>query len=123
MNDFIVQLSKINSYETNWLCEQLKKNIDLVEISYGYQDLCDYDGNILSAIDCAMFEAYCYYKNNTLISLDHALLLKNRDGIIGYNYIYDKPVILTVKQLIKLYEGNDEFHDWLCKLSKIDYYL
>lgn len=124
MNDFIEQLSKIDTPETTWLCNKLNSNnINLLEIGYGYQDYCDYNGNILSALDCAMFEAYGYYKNNTLISPEHGLLLKNRDGIVGFNYIDEKPVILTVKKLIRLYEGNNEFHNWLCNLSKIDYYL
>ena len=126
MNTFIGYLSKMNTPETTWLYDQLNRKTDLLDISYGYQDYCKYNGNIMSAIDCAMFEAYSYYKNKTLISNNHALLLKNRDGILGFYYIDDldeKPIKLTVKKLIQLYDGDNLFHEWLCELSDINYYL
>jgi hypothetical protein len=120
MNIFIENLAKINRLEINWLCNELNKKTDLLEISYGYQDLCEYDGNIMKALDCAMFEAYTFYRNKTPISAEDALYLKNRDGILGFNYNEEsdeKPIILTVKNLIHLYEGNELFHKWLCDSS------
>lgn len=120
MNHFIKDLIEINIPNIIWLYNQLNVNINinLSEIGYNYQDYCNYDGNILSALDCAMFEAYCYYKNNTLITSHHALILKNCEGIVG---VYNGQII-TIKNIIELYEGNNLFHEWLCDLANNDIY-
>ena len=125
MNIFIENLCKINSLEINWLCNELQKKKDLLDISYGYKNLCEFKGNLMITSDCAMFEAYIFYRKKTQISKTDALYYKNIDGILGFNYndeSDDNPVILTVKNLIHLYEGNDLFHKWLCESSINDNY-
>jgi len=127
MEEFISNLNKIEfndnitQQKINWLINNLSKQyMDLIEIGYAYQDEFDYNGIVSSSYDCAMFEAYCYYKNNISINKDHALKLIDNDGILGY-YINNnnKKMYLSVKQLINRYENNNLFNNWLYQTAKL----
>ena len=117
MNNFITQLSLSKSSENIWLVSKLKNNNELTEIGYGYQDMCEYDGNILTDTCSALFEAYCQFKNNFDISNNDAMYLMNRSGVL-YSYPdleTSNTICVTVKELIRLYENNDLFNEWLKK--------
>jgi len=122
MNNFIAQLNLSKNSEIRWLTLQLQDNKELIEIGYGYQDMCNYDGNIYSDTISALFEAYCQYKNNILLSQEDAMYLLNRSGIL-YSYPNQETgntICLTVKQLIKLYEKNNLFEEWLKNIAEDD---
>jgi hypothetical protein len=122
MEKYIKTLSKINSRDARWISfylNNLDNDFTLADFGYRFQEFYKYDGNPVTDTSSAMFEAYCYYKNNQLISKCDAIILKNRAGVLDTYYPKDGvPIMVTVKDLIMTYEGNAKFQNWLLDLAK-----
>ena len=114
--DFLSKLESMLPDESQWIYQWILNNFPLSTIAERFIELDNYDGNYLTASTSAIFFAYISYKrgvDGAVIDDLQKFYLISRGGVLCSSFIDGNYTAVTASELIRQYEGNDGFLEWL----------